>query len=114
MKKTLRELLIDIAKNSKWYTGGEDFDDKYLEEVLREDTMEVWEGDDSEHRWRIDYSVVCSIMDDGVERFFSYSACKGTNDNSWEDAGYYFEGIDNVPEVYAHEVTTIEYKLEEK
>ena len=52
------------------------------------------------------------ILDEGKERFFRYSACKGTNENSWEDAGYSFEGIDNVVEVFPHEVTTIEYREE--
>ena len=108
--KTLRDLLIDYAKSSEWYEEGTELDEEYLEEVLRENTKLVWEGNEDSRRWRIDFDVVGMIKDGDKERFFKYSSCKGTNDNSWEDAGYTFEGIDNVPEVFPHEVTTIEYK----
>lgn len=110
--KTLRELLIEKAKEAEYYDGFE-LSEESLEEVLREDTLLVWEGDDSPHRWRIDYLCVCKIVDQGEERFFCYSACKGTNDNSWEDAGYHFEGIDEVTEVFPKEITTIDYVTKE-
>lgn len=103
--KTLRQLLTDYCEKEGYAT-----DDESLEETLRECFDEVWEGDEDECRWRIDYSIVCKIEDDGSPRYFEYSACKGTNENSWEDAGYYFEGIDNVREVYPKEVTTTIYK----
>lgn len=70
----------------------------------------MWEGDEDEHRWRIDYYVVTKFKDNVVDRYFKYSACKGTNDNSWEDAGYRFEGIDNVVEVFPQQVVTTIYK----
>ena len=84
--------------------------DEELEEVLRERFPVVWSGDEDSRRWRIDYYNVCKIVDNGVDRYFKYSACKGTNDNSWEDAGYYFEGVDSVEEVFPKEVTTIVYE----
>lgn len=104
MKKTLRELLTEYALQEDWGT-----DDATLEELLREVFPVVWEGNEDRRRWRINYEVVCKIIDDNQERYFKYTACKGTNDNSWEDAGYTFEGIDNVIEVYPKEVTTIIY-----
>jgi len=108
--RTLRQILTE--KCEKDGTMSRDIDDELLEETLREDYLTVWEGDDESHRWRIEFSVVVKIIDDNMERFFCMSACKGTNDNSWEDAGYYFEGIDKVCEVYPHEVTTTVYKRE--
>lgn len=104
MKKTLRELLTEYALQEDY-----DVDDDTLEELLREEFHVVWQGNEDQRRWRINYDVVCKIMDGNQERFFKYTACKGTNDNSWEDAGYTFEGIDNVIEVYPKEVTTIIY-----
>ena len=103
--KTLRQLLTEYREAGIWPT-----DDESLEDALRECFEEIWEGDDEEYRWRIEYDVVCKIDDNGSPRYFRYSACKGTNDNSWEDAGYIFEGIDNVCEVYPEETTVITYK----
>jgi len=105
--KTLRDLLTDKCIEKGW-----DFSEESLEETLRNNFPIVWKGDEDSHRWRIEYSVVCKILDDGVERFFCYSSCKGTNDNSWEDAGYNFEGIDKVYEVYPKIVETITYVRE--
>ena len=104
MKKTLRELLTEYALQEDY-----DVDDDGLEDTLREEFEVVWEGNEDQRRWRINYDVVCKIMDGNQERFFKYTACKVTNDNSWEDAGYTFEGIDNVIEVYPKEVTTTIY-----
>lgn len=104
--RSLRELLVDDCQANEYSPN----DDCNLEEALRESFPVVWEGDDEVHRWRIDYTCVCKIMDGENARFFSYSACKGTNQNSWEDAGYHFEGIDEVGEVYPVEVTTIRYQ----
>jgi len=97
---TLRQIL---ESHNKYIT------EDSLEETLRECFPIVWEGDDEEYRWRIEYSIVCKIVDGGVDRYFKYTSCKGTNDNSWEDAGYTFEGIDSVVEVYPREVTTVVY-----
>ena len=105
MSKSLRVLLEEYNKSE-----GFDTDDDTLEESLRECFPVVWEGDEDEHRWRIEYSVVCKIIDGSSERYFKYSSCKGTNENSWEDAGYYFEGIDGVVEVFPTEVETIVYQ----
>jgi hypothetical protein len=102
--KTLREILTQHNSAQGWDTSEEG-----LEESLRESFDVVWKGDEDVRRWRINYSVVCKIVDEGIERFFMYSACKGTNDNSWEDAGYEFEGIDNVVEVFPKEVKTTIY-----
>lgn len=55
------------------------------------------------------WNILEKITDGNTKRYFAYSACKGTNDNSWEDAGYRFEEIDQVAEVYPTEVTTINY-----
>lgn len=104
MEKSLRELLVEY--NSQ---NDEDTDDASLEDTLREEFEVVWEGNEDPRRWRINYDVVCKINDNGKDRYFKYTAYKGTNDNSWEDAGYTFEGIDNVVEVYPKEVTTIIY-----
>ena len=103
--KTLRELLTE--ENT---LHGYELDDDSLEETLRESFEVVWEGNERPHRWRIDYDVVIKIPDGYLSRFFKFTACKGTNENSWEDAGYYFEGIDKVREVYPHEVTVVQYK----
>jgi hypothetical protein len=100
--KTLRELLVDLA-------GDVDADDEELEECLRECGDVVWDGNEDEHRWRIEYEVVAKFMDGDKVRYFKYSACKGTNDNSWEDAGYDFEGIDKVYEVFPKEIVTTVY-----
>jgi hypothetical protein len=103
--KTLRELLVQESIANGW-----DYDEEeMLEETLRECFPAVWTGDEDQRRWRIEFQVVCKIVDDGFERFFKYSACKGTGENSWEDAGYTFEGIDKVTEVFPKEVTTIIY-----
>lgn len=107
--KTLREILTQWCINND-----EEVTEDSLEEVLRECYDVVWEGDENKRRWRIDFSAVCKIVDEGVERFFEYTCCKGTNDNSWEDAGYLFEGIDNVPEVFPKEVKTIVYVAKEE
>jgi len=107
--KTLRELLIEYNQAEDY-----DIDDGSLEETLRECFDVAWEGSDREHRWRIDYDVVVKIPDGCLSRFFKFTSCKGTNDNSWEDAGYVFEGIDNVVEVYPKAVTKIIYTTEEE
>lgn len=102
--KTLREYLIA-------YSLAEEGDntEEGLEELLRENFEEVWEGDEDERRWCINYYIVVKITIDSEDRFFKFSACKGTNDNSWEDVGYSFEGIDNVQEVTPKEVKTTVY-----
>lgn len=105
---TLREILTQHNAAQGW-----DTDEDCLEESLRECFDVVWEGNEDERRWRIDFSVVCKIVDEGVERFFEYTCCKGTNENSWQDAGYVFEGIDNIPEVFPKEVKTIIYVVKE-
>lgn len=108
---TLREILTDICLSNGWITHDETPDEELLEEALR-DLPVVWKGDEDQRRWRIEYQCVCRVNVSGSLRYFKYSSCKGTNDNSWEDAGYQFEGIDNVSEVYPHEVKTIEYRHE--
>tara|TARA_R110002126_G_scaffold166395_3_gene314100 strand:- start:3484 stop:3804 length:321 start_codon:yes stop_codon:yes gene_type:complete len=99
--KTLRGLLTELSVSDGCIGS--------LEEYLRDCTLVVWEGDEEEHRWRIDYDVVSKIMDGNQPRYFKYSSCKGTNDNSWEDSGYCFEGIDAVLEVFPKEVSTTVY-----
>lgn len=106
---TLRQLLVAEGDRlgTTWDT---DNNDDTLEEIMRECFEVMWTGDEDERRWRINYKIVIKIPDNGTDRFFMYSACKGTNDNSWEDAGYKFEGIDNVKEVFPREVSTTIYK----
>jgi hypothetical protein len=106
--KTLREILTQHNSAQGWDTSEE-----CLEESLRESFDVVWEGDEDARRWRINYQRVCEIVVYGQKRYFMYSACKGTNDNSWEDAGYVFEGIDNVVEVFPKEVKTTIYVSKE-
>jgi hypothetical protein len=103
--KTLRELLTDIHKRSNF-----DTDEDTLEETLRELPI-VFKGNHDTHRWRVDYDCVAKVEDDGVDRYFMYTACTGVGDNSWEDAGYEFEGIDNVVEVKPVEKTVTDYVL---
>lgn len=93
--RSLRQLLEEFCDKKGFDKG-----DESLEEVLREFFRVVWEGDEDSRRWRIDYNVVVEIEDGIHLRYFKFSACKGTNDNDWEDAGYRFEGIDKVREVY--------------
>lgn len=109
--KTLRELLTQKAIEKKYINESQKdvINDDILEEVLRDEFKCVWYGEDDVHRWRINFTCVCEILDNDTKRYFAYTACKGTNDNSWEDAGYRFEGIDQVVEVYPKEVTTINY-----
>jgi len=111
--KTLRELLIEIctATEDQRIIFNEE-GDEFLEKTLRGLPI-VWKGDEDQRRWRIDYRIVCKIVDDGFERFFKYSSCKGTNENSWEDAGYIFEGIDNVKEVFPKEIVSVIYSAKE-
>lgn len=107
--ETLRDLLEKEAKQSCWYEEGDKITDELLEEVLRELPV-VWEGNRREHRWRVDYDLVYKIMDGDEERFFEATSCDCTGDNSAEDCGYTFEGIDNIPEVFPEQVTTTVYK----
>ena len=100
--KTLRELLVELIDEVC-------VDAELLEEYLRSCGDVVWEGDDEEYIGRIEYDVVAKFMDGGKARYFKYSSCKGTNGNSWEDAGYSFEGVDNVGEVFPKEVVTTVY-----
>lgn len=107
--KTLRHLLEEHAKVN--YPNCE-HDEDFLEECLREGFDVVWEGDEDHHRWRIEYDCVCEIDDNGKSRYFKYSSCKGTQELDWEGAGYDFEGIDNVYEVYPKVIQTVEYTTE--
>ena len=101
--KTLRELLTEYNIEEGYST-----DDSSLEETLREAFPIVYKGDAEEHRWRIEYNYVCKIDN----RFFCYTEHSSKSERCCgEDVGYFFEGIDNVPEVYPHEVKTIEYRL---
>jgi hypothetical protein len=105
--KTLRELLTEMCVNS-----GYDATDESLEETLRECSEIVHTGPSDSHRWYDVYDVVGKLTDGGKDRFFEFSSCSAAGDNSWEDAGYCFEGIDNVPEVYPKETTAITYVYE--
>ena len=103
---TLRGLLTTYCE-SKGYSAEEDS----LEEALRESFSVVWTGEADEHRWRTEYDVVAKINDDGVDRFFKYTTFTAkTEDGDAESCGYYFEGIDNVVEVFPKEVTTTIYQ----
>lgn len=99
--KTLRELLT-VYNIEHGYSTDE------LEETLRECFEVVHTGPADEHRWRTEYDRVCKIGD----RFFLYSDYSSKCENAYgEDVGYYFEGIDQVPEVFPHEIKTIAYRL---
>ncbi len=112
--KTLRDLLIQKALEDS-STKVEDIDDEVLEETLREGFNTVYEFPTHyEGRWRTESNVVAAILDDNIIRYFSYSTCYSTDSNSWEDAGYSFEGIDNVAEVFPKEITTTTYVTENK
>ena len=107
--KTLRQILTNYCLANGWGT-----DDDELEETLRECFDVVAHTEDRPHRWCIEFDCVCKIEDEGCTRYFEYSSCKGTNDNSWSDAGYEFEGIDNVVEVFPKEVMVVKYVTKDK
>ncbi len=114
MKKTLRELLMQESLQCAWVEK-EDISDAVLEETLRERFNAVHEFPPHyQGRWRSESYVVIAIEDGEEDRFFAYSTCYSTDSNSWEDAGYCFEGIDNVAEVYPKEVITTTYVSEDE
>lgn len=102
--KTLREILTDRCTDD-----GCEADDEALEEVLRDCYNEVYRDSGDEHRWRVEYETVKEVEG----RFFRVSSFVGKGDcMDAEEAGYSFEGIDNCPEVYPHEVKALIYKTE--
>tara|TARA_R110000803_G_C11989465_1_gene321795 strand:- start:18319 stop:18678 length:360 start_codon:yes stop_codon:yes gene_type:complete len=102
--KKLRELLVEIAAGKGFIFDSDD--DENLEETLRLNCRVVSTEINSEHRWRTELHQVCEL--DG--RFFGVSNYTAkTIEGDAESCGYEFEGIDNIPELFAVEVMTTAY-----
>lgn len=99
---TLREILTKKALSEGWSTN-----DEGLEEILRDYYTQVSRKEFCKHRWMIRYLVVVEIED----RFFQFTDFVSlSSDGDAESAGYEFEGIDKVPEVYPSKKVITVYK----
>ncbi len=102
--KSLAQLLIE-HNQSKGY----DITIESLQEALLECFPTKWQGDETTHRWRTDASCVKEIMDGNTPRYFKFRICTYSGENSWEDAGFYWQSFDDMEEVVPKEVRTIKY-----
>ena len=48
-------------------------------------------------------------MDGNTPRYFKFCICTYSGENSWEDAGFYWQSFDDMEEVVPKEVRTIRY-----
>lgn len=102
--KTLAQLLIEY--NVK---HGYDVTIEELRDTLLYRMQTKWQGDSVEYRWRVDESRVVEIMDDDALRYFMFTVCSYSGENSWEDAGFYWQSFDEMVEVEPREVRSIKW-----
>ena len=70
----------------------------------------VQESTSSEHRWYDVQYVVYAVVIDGVERYFETFDYHITGDNCASDMGLETPTLDDVREVFPHEVVTTVYR----
>lgn len=100
--KTLAQLLIE--HNIK---HGYDVSIDGLREALLECFPTKWQGNSVEYRWRVDDSRVVEIIDGNTPRYFMFTVCSYSGENSWEDAGFCWQSFDEMVEVEPKEVRSI-------
>lgn len=100
--KTLAQLLIEYNLQHDYDVTIED-----LRDTLLYSMQTKWQGDSVEHRWRVDESRVVEIMDGSTPRYFKFTVCSYSGENSWEDAGFYWQTFDEMVEVEPKEVRSI-------
>ena len=95
-------------------TKGYDISIDGLQETLLECFLVKWEGEHNEYRWRTECSRVAEILDRNTPRYFKFKVCTYSGENSWEDAGFYWQSFDKMVEVFPKEVRTIRYVEEDE
>jgi len=104
--KTLKEFIMEYNTANKYGLGEDD-----LFETFEEVFKVVAEQDRDEHRWYFNLDLVTKVEIDGVDRFFAWTQCEPKGeDASREDCGWYYPDLDDLQEVFPHEVTVIKYK----
>ena len=109
MKKSLAQLLIEYNQSK-----GYDISIESLQESLLECFPTKWQGDEETYRWRTEASCEKEIMDGNTPRYFKFNICTYSGENSWEDAGFYWQSFDGMEEVVPKEVRTIRYVSKEE
>tara|TARA_R110001592_G_C13193003_1_gene753558 strand:+ start:26659 stop:26976 length:318 start_codon:yes stop_codon:yes gene_type:complete len=104
--KTLKESIVEYSIRE-----GYTLDKETLFEIFEECCDVVAEQDRDEHRWYYNLELVTKVEIDGVDRFFTWLQCepKGEDANR-EDCGWDVPDLDDLQEVFPHEVTVIKYK----
>lgn len=102
--KTLAQLLVEYCEKN-----GYDISIESMRDVILYSLPQKWQGDAQEYRWRVEESRVFEIMDGNTPRYFKHNVCTYSGDNSWEDAGFYWQSFDEMVEVEPKEVRTIKW-----
>ena len=107
--KTLAQLLIEYNQSNDY-----DISLEGLRESLLECFTTKWQGDSNEYRWRVEESRVVEILDGNTPRYFKFNVCTYSGENSWEDAGFYWQSFDDMVEVEPKEVRSIKWVTKAK
>ena len=104
--KTLKEFIVEYntTKDYCLEKGG-------LFETFEECFDVVAEQGRDEHRWYFNLDLVTKVEIGGVDRFFAWTQCEPKGeDGDREDCGWKAPDLDDLQEVFPHEVTVIKYK----
>lgn len=104
--KTLKEFIVEYNTVNKYGLGNDN-----LFETFEECFDVVAEQGRDEHRWYFNLELVTKVEIDGVDRFFAWTQCEPKGDDGdREDCGWETPDLDDLQEVFPHEVMTTIYK----
>jgi hypothetical protein len=104
--RTLKEFIVEYSINKNYNPNRE-----VLFEIFEERFDVVSEQGRDEHRWYYNLELVTKVNIDGIDRFFAWEQCEPKGDEGdREDCGWETPDLDDLQEVFPHEVTVIKYK----
>lgn len=105
--KTLEQAVIEYNEEHGYDNDAQGMYETFVEVLAQ---RKVQEDTSSEHRWYDVRDVVYSVIIDGVERYFETFEYHITGDNCASDMGLDEPTLDDVREVFPHEVVTTVYR----
>lgn len=112
--RTLKEFMIQYCLLNFDIESESDIDKDMLFEAFEEEFDVVYEGKVNTHRWYTTWYTVREIEIDGVKRYFKWHEINVTGDASREDYGFKIPDLNDIPEVFPKEVTSIIYVSKDK
>lgn len=112
--KSLKEFMIQFCLLNYDIENESEIDKDMLFEAYEEEFDVVYEGKVNTHRWYTTWSEVREVEIDGVKRYFKWYQINVTGDADRDDYGFEIPDLDEIPEVFPKEVTSIVYVAKDK